>query len=309
MDLCLKIDEVRPLGLIPRSLQGAVLGPQTPQGAGRGLCGRGSRGAGQGTGSQGHGAGLRGQREIAIWLYCQELLGHKTGGRGRAGRAASPPPRGGVWPGRQRAGVRQMPPGRAGETKAPRGAGAGGPGVRPFLQQPLPSLESWAPLAQPLVATTRASECQAWVGGASGTRGWRQKASEQRRSRGPGAGARRAPPASLPPTPAVPQVSDGSSEMASLSPALDRQGPRRARGPPRVPGQQDGAGDGLWCPGSDPGIPSSPLDNLGPALPLWASVSSAVCGARELKGTGCVACQAYAWAAALGRLTPGPAGI
>ena len=29
---------------------------------------------------------------------------------------------------------------------------------------------------------------------------------------------------------------------------------------------------------------SSPLDNLGPALPLWASVSSAVCGARELKG-------------------------
>lgn len=40
MGLCLKIDEVRPMGPIPGALQGALLGPQTPQGEGRGLADR-----------------------------------------------------------------------------------------------------------------------------------------------------------------------------------------------------------------------------------------------------------------------------
>lgn len=196
-------------------------------------------------------------RHLAV--YCQELLGHKTGGRGRAGRAASPPPRGGVWPGRQRAGVRQMPPGRAGETKAPRGAGAGGPGVRPFLQQPLPSLESWAPLAQPLVATTRASECQAWVGGASGTRGWRQKASEQRRSRGPGAGARRAPPASLPPTPAVyPRSPMGPRRWPHSALHWTDRGPEGREGPPGSPASKMEQEMGFGAQGRTQASPPAP---------------------------------------------------
>ena len=74
-----------------------------------------------------------------------------------------------------------MPLNRGGEAGTPRGVGAGSPqGVRPFLQQPLPLLESrgprppprpWpalheggGPHAQPVTATTLTSEFQARVG-------------------------------------------------------------------------------------------------------------------------------------------------
>lgn len=76
----------------------------------------------------------------------------------------------------------------------------------------------------------------------------------------------------------------GPQRWAHSTPHWTDRGPEGREGPPGSPASKTEQEMGFGAQGRTQASPSSPLDNLGPALPLWASVSSAVCGARELKG-------------------------